>query len=101
MRLLKLVRTGIPGILNDVEIVYQEIPHDEFVDCLRDKLFEEVKEYLREPSLDELADVYEAVRALARHDLGSSIENVESTADVKVKDRGGFDEGIGMYLKKR
>nr|WP_184806408.1 nucleoside triphosphate pyrophosphohydrolase [Kribbella italica] len=79
-------------------IVYRAEP-DEYRRRLRDKLVEEVDEFLsegeaeREAALEELADVLEVVRALAV-DLGSSAEEIERIRSTKAAERGAFAERV-------
>ena len=63
---------------------------------LRAKLLEEVGEYLLDPSMEELADVYEAVYALAVVDQGADIVAVGHAARRKREERGSFIEGTIM-----
>lgn len=100
-RFVKLVRDGIsryyvpPG-----EYVYAPmIDRKEYVVRLRAKLVEEAAEYAAQPSLGELADAYEVIRALARHDLGKSMADVIAAAEEKRLERGGFDDLFAMYVR--
>ncbi|GAA1549154.1 nucleoside triphosphate pyrophosphohydrolase [Kribbella lupini] len=97
----KLVRDRMPEIIRakgEVPIVYQAEP-DEYRRRLRDKLVEEVGEFLdegegeREAALEELADVLEVVHALAV-ELGSSAEELERIRSAKVAERGAFAERV-------
>lgn len=98
-RLVKLVRDGVEKFLDgNPTIEYRPIPvRSMFIAELRKKLLEEGAEYLLNPSVGELADCLEAVRGLAEHDLGVGMAAVEAEADAKRAERGGFDEGIGMW----
>lgn len=93
---IKLVRDGyrdatVPGLFfGPVGGV------NEHVQLLRQKLIEEVGEYLANPSITELADVYAVLQALAVVDLGSTPEDVGGVALSKQQDRGGFYEGVVM-----
>lgn len=77
-------------------IVYRAEP-DEYRRRLRDKLVEEVREFLDEPdreaALEELADVLEVIHALAA-DLGSSAEEVDRIRTAKAAERGAFAERV-------
>ncbi|WP_431357407.1 nucleoside triphosphate pyrophosphohydrolase [Halobacillus litoralis] len=70
---------------------------EEYNKKLRTKLQEEVNEYLEaesdEDAVEELADVLELMKALARQH-GSSIEAVEKVRKEKVEKRGAFDEKV-------
>ncbi len=95
----KLVRDRMPEIIRakgEVPIVYRAEP-DEYRQRLRDKLIEEVHEFLdedaREAALEELADVLEVVHALAS-ELGSTVEELEQIRTVKATERGAFAERV-------
>lgn len=81
----------------DGTVTYRPMPHDEHVKRLRSKLVEEALEYALDPSLMELAHVYEAMVCLARVDLGGDLGEVSARATEERLLRGGFDEGVGMY----
>jgi predicted house-cleaning noncanonical NTP pyrophosphatase (MazG superfamily) len=82
----------------EVPIVYRAEP-DEYRQRLRDKLVEEVDEFLaededeREAALEELADVLEVVHALAI-ELGSSAEELDQIRAAKAAERGAFVERV-------
>jgi predicted house-cleaning noncanonical NTP pyrophosphatase (MazG superfamily) len=97
----KLVRDRVPEIIRakgEVPIVYHAEP-DEYRQRLRDKLVEEVDEFLaegeaeREAALEELADVLEVVHALAV-ELGSSAEELEQIRSTKAAERGAFADRV-------
>ena len=60
---------------------------------LDEKLNEELAEYQEDKSIEELADLLEVVRAVARA-RGSSIEEVEDIRRRKAEKRGGFEKRI-------
>jgi predicted house-cleaning noncanonical NTP pyrophosphatase (MazG superfamily) len=99
MRLIKLVRDRIDEYVGDKHhnVMYQTLTKEAHVTELRKKLLEECAEYLLEPSLGELADIYEVLRALADVDLDISFSLVKIVADEKRAQRGGFIHGLGMY----
>lgn len=101
-RLVKLVRDRVGGFLPaDFDTVDYRTINDRaaYIDALRAKLLEEVGEYLRDPSLGELADVYEVVHALAAADLDVPWQAVEREAKSKRQERGGFLGAVGMYVE--
>lgn len=95
----KLVRDLIPEVIRatgkecDVEIAAIESREK----LLQAKLMEEVNEYLEDKNLEELADIMEVLFGLA-HNLGYSEEDLINKREEKLKERGGFKEGI--VLKK-
>lgn len=101
MKLIKLVRDRIDTFTEGFHdrLVYETLSKEEHIVELRKKLLEECAEYLLDPSLGELADIYEVVRALAHCDLDVSLGEVERAATKKRAERGGFTEGLGMYCE--
>lgn len=104
-RLVKLVRDGVGALLGHSTVSYEPIPDDSgpgfagtAIGALRRKLIEEAVEYLENPSKGELADVYEVVCALAKHDLGLEFHEVQDEAERKLEERGGFEGLTGMYV---
>ncbi|MFC9797665.1 hypothetical protein [Streptomyces sp. NPDC057695] len=94
----KLVRDRIPQIIRErgAEPVTYVAGPEEYRSRLRDKLGEEVTEFLQadeSSAPEELADVLEVVRALAI-DLGVDVDHLEKIRDGKVGERGGFAKRI-------
>lgn len=91
----KLVRDKIPEIIEadgrkcDIRIADK----NEHYELLEAKLQEEVKEFLEDKNLEELADVMEVLFALADN-LGYSEEELLKKREEKKEERGGFKEGI-------
>lgn len=93
----KLVRDRIPGIIvaaGDVAVT-RVLEGDEYRQALIAKLREECDEFIIDPSVGELADVLEVVRALAS--LIASPGELERVRLQKLAERGGFEERI--YLE--
>ena len=94
----KLVRDRIPQIIRATgskPIIYTASP-DEYRTRLRDKLSEEVTEFLAADDAqapEELADVLEVVRALADA-LGIDAGQLEKIRAAKASERGGFRHRI-------
>lgn len=94
----KLVRDRIPQIIREdgaEPVVYTAGP-EEYRGRLRDKLGEEVAEFLAAEEAtapEELADVLEVVRALAA-DLGLDADQLEKIREAKARERGGFADRI-------
>lgn len=95
----KLVRDKIPEIIESsgktcsIEVLSGE----DYLRALDQKLDEELEEYHRDQSVEELADLLEVIRAsaIAR---GYTIEKLESIRAQKAKERGGFEKKI--FLKE-
>lgn len=92
----KLVRDKIPEIIRaeGLEPVVRVAGAEEYAARLRDKLREEVEEFLAsDDDPEELADILEVLHALARQ-IGVSPEKVEELRAAKAAKRGGFAERI-------
>jgi predicted house-cleaning noncanonical NTP pyrophosphatase (MazG superfamily) len=91
----KLVRDRIPEIIeaSGHKCETRVLSDDEYLVELKNKLQEEVNEYLESGSVEELADIIEVVHSLSAQS-GSSIESVEEMRSNKVNERGGFKEKI-------
>ncbi|MBQ0850238.1 nucleoside triphosphate pyrophosphohydrolase [Streptomyces sp. BH-SS-21] len=94
----KLVRDRIPQIIREegAEPVIYTAGREEYRSRLRDKLGEEVAEFLeadKDSAPEELADVLEVVRALAA-DLGVDADQMEKIRETKASERGGFADRI-------
>jgi|SRR5580698_7536752 predicted house-cleaning noncanonical NTP pyrophosphatase (MazG superfamily) len=101
-RIVKLVRDHVAELLPDLAVTFAKVDSQEVLrQLLRAKLIEEAAEYLRNPSLEELADIQEALYALCAIDLGKGIGDLEEETEAKRKERGGYMDGIGMYAFTR
>lgn len=91
----KLVRDKIPEIIastgKQAEIIV--LSPEEYSFCLEKKLDEEVGEYHRDPSLEELVDILEVVYALAAT-AGCSQEQLIDAYQAKHHARGGFEKRL-------
>lgn len=65
----------------------------EYGEKLREKLREEVEEFLKDPSVEELADLLEILDATATHE-GLVQEEVARAREKKAEERGRFKERI-------
>lgn len=98
-RMAKLVRDNIPNIIcaSGKTPRIKVINGDELIDALNLKLVEELAEYQTEvdstKSVEELADMYEVIIALAKA-KGCSLEAFLAIASKKREQNGGFDDGI-------
>lgn len=91
----KLVRDRIPEIINIAgkACITELLSETDYICMLDAKLDEELAEYHRDQSIEELADLLEVIRAIvvAR---GSSIDELENIRAEKAKLRGGFEKRI-------
>jgi predicted house-cleaning noncanonical NTP pyrophosphatase (MazG superfamily) len=96
MGLPKLVRDLIPRhIEDDGMIPICSVADDklEHINLLCDKMDEEMKEFMLEPSLEEAGDIYEVLRAIVELH-GMRMEDVIIASDRKMARSGGFSGGI-------
>lgn len=95
----KLVRDEIPRVISEGGefVEADKIARSELLPALAGKMVEEVEELVRAPDdvarLDELADVFEVLRAMIVT-AGSTSDLVAQRATLKRSKRGGFDQGI-------
>lgn len=83
----KLVRDRIPELFPENR--YRTLSAANYADALRDKLAEEMQEYLTDRTPEELADVLEVLHALAALH-GLTPEELEALRAHKAAERGGF-----------
>jgi predicted house-cleaning noncanonical NTP pyrophosphatase (MazG superfamily) len=84
----KLVRDKIPQIINDQGKkckIYVAV-NDDYQQRLKDKLTEEVQEFLEEPCVEELADIQEVLFSIAEINKW----DLEGARITKNRTRGGF-----------
>jgi predicted house-cleaning noncanonical NTP pyrophosphatase (MazG superfamily) len=93
---IKLVRDRAEHHVSDAAVTFGDVPREKLHDLLKAKLVEEVGEYLVSPSIHELADIYEVLRALAL-ELDASMKDIERVSLDKYAERGGFEHGRGMF----
>ena len=91
----KLVRDRIPDIIEaDGKTCVCEVLSDEvYLRLLDQKLNEELAEYQESKSLEELADLFEVMRAVVKA-RGWTMEKLEQVRADKAARRGGFDKKI-------
>ena len=91
----KLVRDRIPEIIkSEGRNVQIKILNDEEYRCeLNKKLQEEVKEYIEDNNIEELADIVEVIYGIL-NSMDVSIEEFEKVRKDKAEKRGAFKEKI-------
>src|SRR5690348_4012915 len=91
----KLVRDRIPEIIRGKgQTPVTHILDDQaYLKALLDKLEEEIAEFREDLSVEELADVQEVVRGLAKA-IGVSLEDLEATRAAKAEKNGAFEQKI-------
>jgi predicted house-cleaning noncanonical NTP pyrophosphatase (MazG superfamily) len=95
MKYHKLVRDKIPEIIKAKgEVAVTHIADDaEYAQKLREKLEEEVAEYLKDENVSEIADILEVLEAIAQY-KGFTQDEIMATKQKKVEARGGFEKRI-------
>ena len=98
----KLVRDNIPSIIkgNGATPITRILNEEEYKKELEKKLYEEYNEVLEasgEDRVEELADMIEVIKYLAKLE-GKKLEDVIKTADEKSTKRGAFNDKI--FLEK-
>lgn len=103
MRLVKIVRSDLGlEIAAEGEIEYKPIlNHQDIIDALHKKLGEEIVEYVKTPSIDELADLYAVLQALAHHELGVRWGIIVEKNLDKSERKGDFIVPVGMYVSTK
>ena len=89
----KLIRDRIPELLGDQAGTHRRLNDTELEAALRDKLQEEVQEYLDSGEVMELADILEVVYALAKLD-GVTESQLDYFRTEKASKRGAFNERL-------
>lgn len=91
----KLVRDLIPEIIeaDGKSCTTRTLSDEEYLQFVDAKLDEELAEYHKDGSIEELADLLEVIRAAAAA-RGSSIEDVEAIRARKSEKRGGFEKRV-------
>ena len=91
----KLVRDKIPERLNGKGIKFEShiVDGEEYSKKLIEKLREEVEEFAKAGSEEELADIFEVIYSIIKN-KGFLIEDIENIRAKKLVDRGEFDKGI-------
>lgn len=91
----KLVRDNIPDIIKSKgeECVARIAEQQEYAEKLREKLLEEVNEYLESGDKKELADILEVLHAICETEE-MTWEDLEQMREEKLSQRGGFSKKI-------
>ena len=91
----KLVRDKIPQIIKSQNYTceYHLLTDIEYVKELKAKIIEEAKELSEDYNLEELADVYEVMLAIANN-LGYSLKDIEEKANFKRQRKGSFHNKV-------
>jgi len=91
----KLIRNLIPEIISKsgrVPITYIAEPH-EYKELLKNKLLEEVEEFLYDQNVEEIADILEVIEAICNIN-NFKLKDILKIKEQKKKANGGFDNKI-------
>lgn len=91
----KLVRDFIPKIIatSGKEAKFEVLDDLQYQKKLNEKLVEECQEWIESEAIEELADILEVLRAIAKM-KGCDWDDVERICLEKKEERGGFDQRI-------
>lgn len=95
MKYSKLVRDKIPEIIKEKgkEPLTHIASDEEYQQKLRDKLVEEVNEWLEDESIEEMADIFEVITTIL-NSKGWDLEEIVRIQKEKRDKRGAFEEKI-------
>ena len=95
MKYNKLIRDNIPEIIASKgrNAIVHTADEKEYWEKLKEKLAEEVKEFIDAESLEELADIIEVIDAMMAYKKFSR-EELANVQDKKRTERGGFKKRI-------
>jgi predicted house-cleaning noncanonical NTP pyrophosphatase (MazG superfamily) len=94
----KLIRDQIPKILKEKEIEFLVETYktdEEFHLALKEKLLEEVNEFLEEPSTEELVDIIDVI-----YELKKFYPDFYDVSRVKAETRGRFHDRLKLLWTK-
>ena len=91
----KAVRDKIPQIIRDSGRNYsiEKLPDQEFLTRLEEKLSEELAEYMKDKSIEELADMLEVIYRIAEL-RGTSVKRLNEIRQEKSEKCGSFKDNI-------
>lgn len=91
----KLVRDRIPEIIEaeGKKPIVETLDEEQYIKLLKEKLVEEVNEFLESDTVEELADIGEVMHALLEY-KGVSIETFQSVRQEKLVKRGKFTKRL-------
>lgn len=91
----KLIRDNIPEIISQSgrTASYRQLDMPSYLTALDQKLVEEVREYLSDKNLEEMADILEVLFAICKAH-GHTVEELLDKREQKAQERGGFEERI-------
>jgi predicted house-cleaning noncanonical NTP pyrophosphatase (MazG superfamily) len=93
MKYDKLVRDKIPDIIKSKggKVSFHTATEDEYWRKLKEKLEEEVAEFKKDESAEEIADIFEVLHAIIEY-KGFREDVIEETKREKKEKKGGFEK---------
>lgn len=91
----KLVRDKVPHMIEGQEkvVTVERVSGENYFLKLKEKLQEEVAEFIEDGAVEELADIIEVIYAIcAFKDI--NLEQLEQLRLIKVQNRGAFKQGL-------
>ena len=91
----KLIRDNIPEIIKSKgqEPVVRVLSDEEYIIRLKEKLLEEVREYIEDSCIEELCDVYEILDAIKAIE-GYTNAEIEAIKKAKADKNGAFNKRL-------
>ena len=91
----KLIRDRIPEIIENAGKEYElhQADQKEYIEKLLLKVEEELKEFKEEPSIAEMADLFEVLDAVIDH-YNFDKQEIKDYQENKRKERGGFEKQL-------
>ncbi len=91
----KLIRDRIPEIIEKAgkTPVTRRLEEEEMGKALKEKLLEEVNEFLESDQIEEIADILEVLEAIAKH-RGVHMALIAGMKEEKREERGGFEKRL-------
>jgi len=91
----KLVRDRIPEIINEKgsTAIVHIADKDEYWQKLQEKLGEEYEEFIKDPNVEELADILEVIHAICDYKK-IKLQDLEAARIQKAEKRGAFTKRI-------
>lgn len=91
----KLIRDNIPRIIKDSgkTPITHVASDEEYIKKLKEKLKEEVDEFLKDDNIHEVVDIFEVMMTINNLN-GWDLEKLLDFRTKKLKERGGFDKRI-------
>ena len=98
----KLVRDKIPEIIKAEgrHFILKRVSGEKFFEYLLRKLAEEVDEFIKNPCMEEIADILEVLETISRV-KNWSWSDILRVQEIKRRERGGFDKGYVIMIRER